>query len=192
MPTLVELTAQIVTSHAAGTSMTSEDLLKELQNVYATLKGLEAGEAVPVVESAPTEAPAITIKQAFKNKDEVLCMICGKGFKALKRHLTVAHGLKPGAYRKQFGIPSKQPLVAKSYSEKWRQAANDRGQGEILARARAVRAANIAVVPAAKVKAPVPSVKVIAPVPTMKKKAVVPAKVNETRAPAKTKKIATR
>lgn len=53
---------------------------------------------------APAEGPKpqLTIKQAFK-KDEVICMICNKEFKTLKRHLTMSHQLKPGEYRKQFG-----------------------------------------------------------------------------------------
>lgn len=189
MPTLVELTAQIVSSHASGSSMSSEDLIKSIQQVHATLKALEAGESIPTAESAPAETPGITIKQAFKNKDEVICMICGKGFKALKRHLTVAHEMKAVEYRKKFNIPSKQSLVAKSFSEKWRQAANDRGQGEILAKARKARADKKAsAAPVVKTKAPVPEVKEKAPVPTVKKKAGIPARVDVSKTAAKPKK----
>ena len=39
-------------------------------------------------------------------------MVCGKGMKTLKRHISTAHGLKPGQYRKQFNIPAGTPLVA--------------------------------------------------------------------------------
>ena len=42
-------------------------------------------------------------------------------------------------YRKQFDIPRSQSLAAKSYSEKRRQMAIDRGLGENLAKARAER-----------------------------------------------------
>jgi predicted transcriptional regulator len=197
MATLVELTAQLVSAHASGSSMTSDDLLKELQSVYNTLKGLEVGDTMATDVSAHTEAPVITIKKAFKSKDEVLCMICGKGFKTLKRHLQVAHEMKPSQYRKQFSLPSTQSLVAKNYSEQRKKDALDRGQGEILAKARAVRAAKNAAVPAVKTMAPVPAVKVVAPVPTVrvkapvpvvKVKAAVPAKVEVAVAPVKTKK----
>ena len=34
--------------------------------------------------------------------------------KTLTRHLNMVHTMKPGAYRKQFGIPSKQSLTARS------------------------------------------------------------------------------
>ena len=71
-------------------------------------------------------------------------MVCGKGgFKTLARHLNKAHGMKPGEYKKHFGIPSKQPLAAKSFSESRRKLAMDRGLVDVLAKARETRAANI-------------------------------------------------
>lgn len=179
MSTLTELTAEIVSAHASGSSITSEELIKNIHAVYSTLKALEAGESASGVESAPTEVPAtptLTIKQAFK-KDEVICMICNKGFKTLKRHLSIAHSLKPGEYRKQFSIPSTQSLAAKSYSESRRQMAIDKGLGEGLVKFRADKAAKKASVPAVKVKAPVPVVKKKAAVPVVKEKATIPAKV---------------
>ena len=71
-------------------------------------------------------------------KDELIAEIASV-YQTLARHLMTAHGLKPGQYRKQFGIPSKQSLAAKSYSESRRQMAIDRGLGEGLAKARAAR-----------------------------------------------------
>ena len=72
----------------------------------------------------------------------MICMVCGKGgFKTLKKHLTLAHELKPGQYRKQFNIPSSLSLTAKSYSESRKQMAIDKGLADGLAKARATRAA---------------------------------------------------
>jgi predicted transcriptional regulator len=67
--------------------------------------------------------------------------------------------MKPGAYKKQFGIPSKQPLSAKSYSDVRRTMALDHGFADNLAKAREVRMANLeakkaAPAKAAKAKAP--------------------------------------
>ena len=160
---LLDLTADIVIAHASVTEMSSDDLLKELKTVYATLQALERGEkpvtietsaqepkkrskkaqepAEPVAEKAEEKpaippAPAMTILEAFK-PDQVACMICGKaGMKTLKRHLSSAHDLKPGQYRKQFNIPKGQPLAASEYVEKRRQIALDRGLGDKLAAAR--------------------------------------------------------
>ena len=158
---LIDLTADIVSSHVSMTEMTSNGLLKELKAVYATLEGLQTGEfevsdqapkkrgrkAKGVAEAIAEEKPSIslslamTIEEAFK-PDQVACMICGKkGLITLKRHLTTAHNLKPGQYRKQFNIPKDQPLAATDYIAKRCQAALDRGLGANLAAARAARKA---------------------------------------------------
>jgi predicted transcriptional regulator len=138
--------------------MSAEDLAKEIKTVYATLEGLAQGEASApesrmradkkrkplTAETAPAAPPlpAMTIEEAFK-PDQVACMICGKtGMVTLKRHLSTAHDLKPGKYRKQFNIPKDQPLAATEYVAKRRQAALDRGLGDKLAAARAAKKAN--------------------------------------------------
>ena len=141
MATLLELASDIVSSHASTTPMSSDDLVLEIQKVYAALLDLEAGKvAPPSVEEAK---PALSVKDAFK-KNEVICLECGKGgMKTLTRHLGDAHNMKPGEYRKRFGIPSKQPLTAKSYSESRRKMAAERGLGDVLAKAREARAAKL-------------------------------------------------
>jgi predicted transcriptional regulator len=134
MPTLLELTAEIVSAHVTNMQMTSDEMLQELQKVHTSLKALESGASVDAEPSKP-----LTIKQAFK-KDEVICMMCGKGgFKTLKRHLTHAHNLKPGQYRKLFNIQSSKSLTARSYSESRRQTAIDKGLAYGLAKAREQR-----------------------------------------------------
>jgi predicted transcriptional regulator len=141
MATLVEIAAQIVASHASSTPMTSDQLIFEIGKVHSALKKLEAGETVEGVEE-PAKS-TLSVKEAFK-KGEVVCMVCGKGgFKTLARHLSTSHGMKPGEYKKQFGIPSKQSLSAKNYSEARRKMAQDRGLADNLAKAREVRMANI-------------------------------------------------
>lgn len=160
---LLDLTADIVIAHASVTEMSPGDLLKEIKMVYATLDGLAKSGKVLTVETSDPEpqksakktkgheepaaekakekpaiamAPAMTIEEAFK-PDQVACMICGKaGMKTLKRHLSSAHDLKPGQYRKQFNIAQGQPLAAREYVEKRRQIALDRGLGDKLAAAR--------------------------------------------------------
>lgn len=140
MATLVELAAEIVSSHASNSPLTTEQLLQEIQSVYASLVALEGGKEQVAPEGTK---PEISVKEAFK-KNEVVCMICAKGgFKTLTRHLKTAHNMKPGEYRKQFGIARTQPLAAKSFSESRRQMALDRGLGDVLAKAREVRATNL-------------------------------------------------
>ncbi|SKA07853.1 transcriptional regulator, MucR family [Trichlorobacter thiogenes] len=151
---LVELTANIVSSHAATVEMSSDELLQEIQKVYAALKNLDsdiaAGEEAVVKEAAPAISPKKSIQ-----KDQIICLICGKGgFKTLSRHLKQAHGLKASEYRKQFGIASGTPLAAKNYSEARRQSAIDNNLGEKLAKGRATRMANLEAKKAVPEKAP--------------------------------------
>lgn len=142
--TLVELAANIVSSHVSVKEMSTEDLLQEIQKVYMALQQLEtagiAGASPAETESKPQ---VMSLKKAFQ-PDQVYCMVCGRGgMKTLARHLAQAHGMKPGEYRKQFGIPSNQPLTAKNFSEGRRKMAQERGLAENLAKARAVRAAKL-------------------------------------------------
>lgn len=140
MATLVELTANIVASHAASNGLSSDELILEINKVYSTLKKLETDGTVVETGSAPT-VPVISLKKAFQ-PDQVTCMICGKsGFKTLTRHLKQAHELKPGQYRKQFNIPGTQSLTAKNYSEARRKAANENNLAANLEKARAARKA---------------------------------------------------
>ena len=140
--TLLELTTDIVTSHASVSAMSTEDLIQEIQKVYNTLQNLEKGEAVISAAEEP-KAPLLTLKKAFQ-ADQVMCMICGKGgMKTLARHLAQMHGIKPGAYKKQFGIPSGQALTAKNFSESRKKMAQERGLADNLAKAREIRAAKL-------------------------------------------------
>jgi predicted transcriptional regulator len=120
--------------------MSSQELIGEIHEVYAALQAIERGEVVSpeTSEALQEETPAISRRKAF-GKDKITCMICGKSMKTLARHLKTAHDMKPGEYRKRFGIPRTQPLAAKAYSESRKQMAIDLGLGEGLAKARAAR-----------------------------------------------------
>lgn len=144
---LLALTTDIVSSHASMNEMTQEALIQEIGLIYAKLASLagvdDDGDFPPEgTPEAPTELkPAVPLQAAF-GADQVFCMVCGLGLKTLKRHLGTAHGLKPGAYRKQFGIPSGTALVAKNYSDSRKALAKDMNLAERLTKARAVRSAN--------------------------------------------------
>ena len=137
MATLLEMAVEIVSSHASATNMTKDELIAEIASVYQALAALEKGETI-VAEQVEETKPAISAKKSI-GKNAITCLICGKSMKTLTRHLKMAHDLRPGQYRKQFGIPSSQSLAAKSYSESRRQMAIDRGLGDKLAAARAAK-----------------------------------------------------
>jgi len=137
MATILEMAADIVAAHASTTNMSKEELVAELNDVYNALINLEKGD-IGTDSVAEESGPAVSRKKAF-GKDNIYCMICGKGFKTLSRHLKTSHQMSASEYRKQFDIPRSQSLAAKNYSDKRRQMAIDRGLGEKLAKARAAR-----------------------------------------------------
>ncbi|MBN1957989.1 MAG: MucR family transcriptional regulator [Desulfuromonadales bacterium] len=138
MSTIMEMAADIIAAHASTTPMTKEELLAELNELYSALSALEKGEATELPAEKDEDTPAVSRKKAF-GKDKIYCMICGKGFTTLSRHLKTAHEMTANEYRKQFDIPRSQSLAAKNYSESRRQMAVDRGLADNLAKARAAR-----------------------------------------------------
>ncbi len=137
MATIMEMAAEIIAAHASTTPMSKEELITELNDIHAALSALEKGE-VAETAAAAEDVPAVSRKKAF-GKDKIYCMICGKGFKTLSRHLKTSHEMTASEYRKQFDIPRSQSLAAKSYSERRRQMAVDRGLADNLAKARAAK-----------------------------------------------------
>jgi predicted transcriptional regulator len=142
-PSLLELAANIVSSHASVTEMSTEDLLQEIEKVHAALQKIEGGAQEYAAAPEQQKVQTMSLKKAFQ-ADQVFCMVCGKGgMKTLARHLAQAHNMKPGEYRRQFNVPKEQPLTARNFSENRKKMAQERGLAENLAKARAVRAAKI-------------------------------------------------
>lgn len=153
MSTILEMAADIVIAHAKTTPMTKDELIKEIKEVYASLTSLEKGDdediTVEFVEAAAENKPLMSAKKSI-GKNAITCLICGESMKTLSRHLMSKHDMKPGAYRKQFGIPRTQSLASKAYSESRKQMALASGLGEKLIAARAANAAKRAAAPKAK------------------------------------------
>lgn len=120
MATLSELTVQVLTARLAKKEMSLEELQKEMVLISNMIKEIDAGTIQESREETVVEEPKIqkiNMKKIFKD-NEVVCLICNKGFTTLKRHLTKVHQISDKEYKKQFGIPAAQPLVARAYSEK--------------------------------------------------------------------------
>lgn len=134
---MIELTTEIVSSHASVNEMSREDLLDEIQAVFAKLSSLAGTEGAE--EPVPAEVkPAVPVNKAF-GADKVFCLECGKGFTTLKKHLAISHNLSPKDYRKKYKIPTKTPLVARNYSESKKKIAQKLGLAAKLAEGRKKR-----------------------------------------------------
>lgn len=140
MATITELAAKIVSAHASSTVMTKDELFAELKELHTALAAMDKGEALPSSEDVVEEAPAISKKKAFGNK-KITCMVCGKSFITLKRHLKTSHEMTAKEYRTKFDIPAGTVLASKEYSASRRQMALDKDLAGGLAKARAAKTA---------------------------------------------------
>ena len=131
---ILKLTTEIIISHASMTELSSQELLDEIKEVYATLTSLEGGVLPEAVEekgeaAAEVKKPSIPLRDIVKDK-YVVCLECGKKMRTLKAHIRKAHNLMPKEYFKRFGLDAKKyPLVCKEYSEQRRKLAIDKGLG---------------------------------------------------------------
>jgi len=109
--------AKIAVSYAARPDVAPDDiveLITKLKHVFSA----EDSISLPTTNNQSSKpTPALPISQAVTH-NQVFCLCCGKGFKMIKRHLGVEHGLTEGEYRKLFDLPENMPLVAPSYSDK--------------------------------------------------------------------------
>ncbi len=124
-----EIIAHIAASYAARTDVSSEDIIELISKLKQEF-GVEGATSQSEPQAQLDKAkPALPLSQAV-TQDQVFCLCCGKGFKMLKRHLGVEHGLNESEYRKLFDLPETMPLVAPSYSDRKAAHAKQLGLGK--------------------------------------------------------------
>lgn len=134
---LLEMAADIVQSQCQSTSMSSEEITASLTATFSSLQSLQSAEAsAEAVEEQIEEKAAVDIKperSILKNK--IICLECGESFKMLSPKHLREHGLDGRSYRKKHGLPLRQPLCAKSLSERRKKAGKERGLPDNLRKA---------------------------------------------------------
>ena len=141
---LVELAAELVQAQCITRAMNPEELAQALQSAFCVLQALQAGEAklqAGISEENAAEgcsAPEINPAKSIQ-KNKIICLECGQSFTLLSPKHLAGHGLTGREYRKKYGFPLRQPLCAKSLSERRKQAGKDRGVPENLLKAIAER-----------------------------------------------------
>jgi len=120
VPSVLGLTAQIVSAHLSNNKVAAEELPGLIQQVYHALNGSSAGStAAPTRASASAERPkpAVAVSKSVFN-EYIVCLEDGKKLKMLKRHLQTAYGMSPEQYRAKWGLDSNYPMVAPEYAKK--------------------------------------------------------------------------
>jgi predicted transcriptional regulator len=106
------LTAEIVGAYVGHHTVAASDLPDLISTVGKELAGLGQTPAEPEDEKP---VPAVSIRRSVR-PDDIVCLICGKPQKMLKRHLATRHGQTPDDYRRMFGLKDDYPMVAPSYA----------------------------------------------------------------------------
>jgi predicted transcriptional regulator len=122
---IAALTSEIVSAYVAHHNIAITDLGGLIIDVGQELSGLGLE---PEPEPAKPE-PAVTVRRSIK-RDHLICLICGKPFKSLRRHLQTAHELTPDAYREMFSLARDYPMVAAASSEQRAEIARRTGLGQ--------------------------------------------------------------
>ena len=122
---LIELTANIVSSHVSNNSVTPDSLPDFIKNVHASLSAATAMKR-DFADDPPH--PAVPIKKSVSD-DYLICLEDGKKLKMLRRHLKRAYGMTLEQYRARWGLPSDYPMVAPNYAAKRSELAKKMGLG---------------------------------------------------------------
>jgi predicted transcriptional regulator len=119
------LVAEIVRGYVAQNSIGVDQLAGLIATVHRTLSGLGTNTPVPATEAL---TPAVSIRRSVQH-EHVVCLECGFRGLMLRRHLRVAHGLEPAAYRVRWKLPADHPIIAPAYSERRATLAKQIGLG---------------------------------------------------------------
>ena len=122
---LAKITTKIVAAYVSNNRTATADLAGLITAVADRLSKVGAAP-----EQAIEEEPeaAVSVRRSVR-PDHLVCLVCGKPQKMLKRHLTVQHDLSPAAYRERFGLKTSYPMTAPNYAQQRREVALATGLG---------------------------------------------------------------
>jgi predicted transcriptional regulator len=121
---VARLTTKIVVAYVTRNTIAPTDLGDLIGGVARALGTVGREQAEPVKPE-----PAVPVRRSIHD-DHLVCLVCGKQQKILRRHLEVAHQLTPDAYREQLGLKSDYPMAAPGYSRQRSEMAKRTGLGQ--------------------------------------------------------------
>src|ERR671918_456078 len=122
---IAELTTEIVAAYVSSHTIQMLDIPHLISAVGTELASLGT-EAEPSALEKPE--PAVSVRRSVR-PDHLVCLICGKKQKLLRRHLAVEHELTPDQYRDTFELKSDYPMAAPNYAQQRRELALSIGLG---------------------------------------------------------------
>jgi predicted transcriptional regulator len=122
-PSLAELTTRIVTAYFRSHDLAAADVGR-----LVTTVGTELGSLGRPPEQPAAAEPAVPIEDSVR-RDGLVCLVCGRRMKTLRRHLLSAHGLTAGDYRERYALDRDYPMVAAASSARRAEIARRTGLG---------------------------------------------------------------
>ena len=121
---VAELTTEIVVAYVTRNTIAPADLGDLIGAIARALGALGRVQPEPVKPE-----PAVPVRRSIHD-NHLVCLVCGKQQKTLRRHLDVAHQLTPEAYRQQFGLKPDYPMAAPGYARQRSEMAKRTGLGQ--------------------------------------------------------------
>ena len=122
---IAELTTEIVAAYVSHHKIGVPDLSNVIKAVAAEIAALGTKPQPPAPERPE---PAVSVRRSVR-PDHLVCLVCGKKQKLMKRHLAVEHELTPDQYRESFGLKPDYPMAAPNYAQQRRELALKIGLG---------------------------------------------------------------
>jgi predicted transcriptional regulator len=122
---LADLTAEVVSAYVSNNTISPNDIGPLIADVGHQLRSIGREQQALTPEKP---GPVVSIRRSI-GSDHLICLICGREQKLLKRHLATAHALMPDEYRRLFDLKADYPMVAPSYAEQRREFALKAGLG---------------------------------------------------------------
>jgi predicted transcriptional regulator len=122
---LAQLTTKIVSAYVSNNKSAPSELATLITTVAAQLRSVSAEPKPPAEEKAEAAVP---VRRSIR-PDHLVCLVCGKPQKMLKRHLAVQHELTPAEYRERFRLKPDYPMAAPNYVQQRREVALATGLG---------------------------------------------------------------
>ncbi len=155
--TILEMVAEIVDGQSSQRTLSGSEIQTLVNDTYQAFKRIERLElqgkqlaegdssreiqgderSMHSYQEQSIIAPAIDPRESI-GEHTIICLECGcKEFRQITHtHLRREHGLSPDEYRRKYNIPSKQPLVATSVTNRRKALAREQNVGEKLKAAR--------------------------------------------------------
>ncbi|SOB59852.1 Transcriptional regulator, MucR family [Pseudodesulfovibrio profundus] len=115
----IENALKVVEAQAGVRPMTADEACEMVKSLSDRLRKIADGYIEP-----PRQEPPCDPRRAIRNKS-IVCLECGRTFKALSKKHLESHGLTPDEYRAKWGYKKRAPLscreTAKARSERMKE-----------------------------------------------------------------------